>query len=69
LTALLKADPFADETEGPKYIRIDKYRYKVNNKGKGKRLEKQPYWKREMIGRVYPRLGVASKKTLEDNVN
>jgi hypothetical protein len=28
LTALLKADPFADETEGPKYIRIDKYRYK-----------------------------------------
>jgi NH3-dependent NAD+ synthetase len=69
LTAPLKADPFADEMEGPRYIRIDKFLYKFNDKGKGKRHEKEPCWKREMIGRVYPRLEEASKKTLEDNVN
>jgi hypothetical protein len=64
---LLDSDPFEGEPEGPKFIRVDKYRYEFH---KPDRLnnEEQPYWTRELIGRVFPRQGVATLETLRGNV-
>lgn len=69
--ALLEKDPFGGETEAPKYIRIDKYRYKFHRPTPSIRKlnRRQRYWKREFIGRVFPREGVVSKQTLVEYVD
>ena len=53
--------------KSPKYIRIEKYRYSFNYDKtfvdeNGNRL----YWKRERIGRYFPRNGVVTKDILND---
>mmetsp|Transcript_2768 Transcript_2768/g.5406 ORF Transcript_2768/g.5406 Transcript_2768/m.5406 type:complete len:757 (+) Transcript_2768:339-2609(+) len=56
-------------THGPKYIRIEKYRYKFfdnkNNAKLGDRDEPQ-YWIRERVGRYFPEQGVMTKEILEE---
>jgi hypothetical protein len=64
---LLERDPFEGDEEKPKYIRIDKYRYKFH-KPSGKSKELQPYWEREMIGRVFPRQGLATEISLKEYI-
>jgi hypothetical protein len=61
--SLLRQDLFKG-TEKPKYIRIEKYRYKFSQ-GKQRQGKKEQYWDREWIGQVFPRHGVASKEDLE----
>jgi lipase maturation factor 1 len=72
---LLAKDPFQGESQGPKYIRVDTYRYtfhkSVPQKNKNDKMTQksnlpQPYWNRTRIGRVFPRQGVASKETLRE---
>ena len=50
-----------NKEEKPKYIRVEKYRYKFctgkNNKA---------YWERERIGTVFPRQNVADEELLKD---
>jgi hypothetical protein len=64
---LLKCDPFEGEKEGPKYIRVDKYRYKFHKPERNVK-GRQRYWDREMIGRVFPRQGIATVADLKDLV-
>jgi len=63
---LLADDPWAGTDEKPKYIRIDRYRYKFHKRQAGE--EDPPYWDREYQGRVYPRQGVATIDILKDEV-
>ena len=64
---LLETDPFHGEQAGPKYIKIDKYRYKFHKPERWRKGDNmQPYWDRELIGRVFPTQGIASKAILED---
>jgi len=64
---LLETDPFHGEQEDPKYIKIDKYHYKFHKPETRRKGDKMsPYWDRELIGRVFPTQGIASKATLED---
>jgi Lipase maturation factor len=56
---LLHCDPFHDEKEKPRYIRIDKYRYSFSRK------HESTYWDRELIGQAFPREGAASMEDLE----
>ena len=58
-------DPWKNNTgedkKAPKYIRVEKYRYKFcKNKGNG------AYWEREDVGRFFPRQGVATEEMLKD---
>lgn len=63
---------------GPKYIRIEKYRYKFYNHREddnanvsddGDDAGKKPYWIRERLGRYFPRQGVVTADMLEEIVN
>jgi len=71
---LIKSDPWAqDKKLRPKYIRVDKYRYKFNyNKTSIEEVaqegEEHGYWSREYVGKYFPRQGLASLDTLEDNI-
>ena len=60
---LLDSNPFEGETKGPKYIRVEKYVYKFR-KPDCNSTSPQPYWDRKLIGRVFPRQGVADRDTL-----
>lgn len=64
--SLLEGDPWKDSTENPRYIRIDMYRYKFHRPVRGEK--NPPYWDRMFLGRVYPRLGVASVESLKDEI-
>mmetsp|Transcript_21453 Transcript_21453/g.27274 ORF Transcript_21453/g.27274 Transcript_21453/m.27274 type:complete len:312 (-) Transcript_21453:3-938(-) len=70
------------KTGQPRYIRIDRYKYKFykpqgggkevhtnnNNDNGGKKVVKgKPYWVREYIGRFYPKQGVATEQSLMDD--
>ena len=82
---LLDSDPWeaesqSDSTNGenncPKYIRIEKYRYQyynhkrdANENESNEQAIKQPFWKRERIGRYFPRQGVVTADILEEIVN
>jgi len=70
MSAEVKAD---DGSNAPKYIRVEKYRYKFNNIENGTRCngaeDKAPYWIRERVGRYFPRQGVMTTDMLEDIVN
>ena len=64
---LIKEDPWKRDTTidtaQPKYIRIEKYKYKFNSTG-----TKGPYWTRERTGRFFPRHGVMSTETLNEMI-
>jgi hypothetical protein len=70
--SLLKKDPFGsnDDNNGddtsigrkPKYIRVEKYRYKFNNAKEGN------YWTRERMGRYFPRQGICSAEMLKEYI-
>ena len=70
---LLESDPWATETSGPKYIRIEKYQYKYYDHKRdvndSTRQVLPPFWKRERIGRYFPRQGVLTKDILQDIAN
>ena len=66
--SLLASDPFLHEEEPPRYIRIDKYRYEFNKRTHGNDKDKA-YWKREFVGRVYPRQGVATIESLKEMID
>ena len=57
--SLIESNPWKDSNAKPKYIRIEKYRYKFG-KGGGKE-----YWERERIGKVFPKQGVCTVEMLE----
>lgn len=63
---LLAVDPFASENgvvAKPKYIRVEKYRYKFN-----KKIKDDDYWIREHVGRFFPREGICSAQMLREIV-
>jgi len=68
------AQDFSDEdintrerSVGPKYIRIEKYRYAFNYDKKLTDDDGKPlHWKRERVGRYFPLQGVATKEILRD---
>ena len=54
-------------SRGPKYIRIEKYRYQFNYDKSLKNENGKPlYWKRERVGRYFPLQGVVTKEILRD---
>jgi len=64
--SLLESDPFGDDPNPPKYIRIEKYRFEFFRAEKSCSMGAQPYWKREPAGRVFPRQGVATVESLKE---
>lgn len=64
LNGLMAGDPWQDSDEPPKYIRVQRYRYKFHKPSRGE--ENPPYWDRELIGNVYPRMGVATIESLRE---
>jgi Lipase maturation factor len=84
VTRLLAKDPFQqeviqhnnDQEDGnaknppvspkPNYIRILLYRYNFHKPKPGE--VDPPYWDRQLIGRVYPRIGVATIASLQDAI-
>lgn len=50
----------------PKYIRILLYRYTFHKPKPGEK--DPPSWDRQLIGRVYPRIGVATISSLQDEI-
>ena len=71
--SLLDGNPWADEKNstservGPKYIRIEKYRYEFNyDKNLTDEDGKPLYWKRERVGRYFPLQGVVTREILID---
>ena len=79
MIALLDSDPwkpvtgtessFEDNENVPKYIRIEKYRYKFHDGRKdahGNCEGKTPHWVRERIGRYFPRQGVMTADLLAE---
>lgn len=61
---LLEADPFASSNDNtslkPKYIRVEKYRYKFSTKNE------KDYWTRERIGKFFPSQGLCTAEMLKD---
>jgi len=53
----------------PKYIRIEKYRYKFHDKKNASSTngqdDKAPYWERERVGRYFPKQGIMTADMLE----
>ena len=68
---LLDNDPWSGSGESPKYIKIDKYRYRFFDKKKDTCAEEgqTPYWVREKIGRYFPRQGVMTEEMLKNIIN
>ena len=83
MIGLLESDPWKpdmdagskadDDSNAPKYIRIEKYRYKFydtkNGTNSNGHEEKAPYWVRERVGRYFPRQGITTANMLEELVN
>ena len=63
---LLETDPWLSEPDKPRFIRVEKYKYKFYNRRKGdhSREDKSQYWTREKIGRFFPREGVMTAAIL-----
>ena len=85
---LLESDPWALTNQGdgdintvesrPKYIRIEKYRYKFYNKTQDSHNadrsnendgNKSQYWVRERVGRYFPQQGIMNEFMLQDLLN
>ena len=62
---LLADDPWKGYAEKPKYIRVDRYRYRFH---KPKWLGDPIYYDREFVGRVYPRQGLATLEGIDDEM-
>ena len=58
-----------DESSKPKYIRVERYKYKFNYSKETNEDGLIPYWYRERIGRFYPRQGVVSESDLFEIVS
>lgn len=68
--ALLEHNPFEGDSEAPKFIRIDKYRYEFFRRKKDDRRDQpEQYWTREYIGRVFPKNGIATVDSLNTIVD
>jgi len=61
----VKGGDAAKKTGKPKYIRVQRYRYKFNDSMK----KGSAYWVREKIGNFFPKHGICTEKTLEDLIN
>ncbi len=59
---LLEINPFASKNGNgkPKYIRVEKYRYKFN------KVNEEAYWTREKVGKYFPKQGVCSVEMLKE---
>lgn len=68
---LLDNDPWSGSGESPKYIKIDKYRYRFfdEKKDTGAEEGQTPYWVREKIGRYFPKQGVMTEEMLKEIIN
>jgi lipase maturation factor 1 len=68
VNGLMAGDPWQGSSEKPKYIRIERYRYRLHRprKGEGK---PHAYWDRELLGAVYPRRGIATRESIVDDLN
>lgn len=64
IKTLLAKDPWEGLT--PKYIRVDRYRYKFSPKSNDG--TKGPYWDREFLGRWYPTQGVTTLDSLKSEL-
>jgi hypothetical protein len=68
--SLLEDDPWRLSGSKPKYIRVEKYRYKFadeqNRTATSNETSVQPYWTREYVGRFFPRQGIVSQEMLQD---
>ncbi|GKY94196.1 hypothetical protein MPSEU_000385600 [Mayamaea pseudoterrestris] len=62
---LLDGDPWKGYAEKPKYIRVDRYRYKFH---KPTSRNDPVFWDREYVGRVYPRQGLATQEGIKDDI-
>ena len=66
--SLMKGNPWDVDGEGkeervkPKYIRVDRYKYKYGERG-------DSYWIRTKSGRFFPKLGVCNVELLEEFVS
>ena len=81
---LFDHDPFANEPIPPKYIRIEKYKYQFHKTGvhpedsttrnaddddsNDNQIGRPPYWDRHVIGRFYPRQGIATVDSLKEEI-
>jgi lipase maturation factor 1 len=63
LNGLMEGDPWQNSTEPPRYIRVQRYRYTFHKASPNEK--NPPYWDRELIGSVYPRMGVATISSLQ----
>jgi len=62
----------APDLSKPKYIRVEKYRYKfakpTRNEEQPTKNETKSYWTREYVGRFFPRQGILTQEMLKDLV-
>jgi hypothetical protein len=64
---LLDNDPWSGSNAVPKYIRIDKYRYRFFDKKNDISADgSSPFWVREKLGRYFPKQGVLTEQSLKD---
>jgi lipase maturation factor 1 len=66
VTGLLAVNPFRDAEVGPKYIRVDRFRYRFHSPSKDE--GSPPHWDREYMGRVFPRQGIASLTDIQNEI-
>jgi hypothetical protein len=64
LNDLMDGDPWKDSPEKPKYIRIERYKYRFHRPQRGEKHP--PYWDREYVGRVYPTRGLATADLVKE---
>lgn len=67
VNGLMAGDPWKDSFEPPKYIRVERYRYKFHNPTKSE--TKPPYWDRELIGNFHPKQGLATLESLQSDAD
>jgi hypothetical protein len=61
---LIQKDLWKNSDTKPKYIRVDRYRYRFHKPTAGE--TDPPYWHREFLSRVYPRQGLATIDSLKE---
>ena len=66
LNELMAGDPWEGSSKPPKYIRIERYRYRFHKPIAGEK--DPPYWDRERIDQIYPRQGLATIESLQEEI-
>ncbi|EJK50020.1 hypothetical protein THAOC_31048 [Thalassiosira oceanica] len=61
VVSLLASDPWSGDKIGPKYIQVEKFRYKF--------AKTDRYWEREKTGRYFPRQGIVTADMLASLIN